>query len=423
MGNEPSDTARKYKIFGARIFFHANDLAGIIADLIPYVRMNTIVREKEFEIQVDGARIVTLYNIDPSFAKIISPCQIKKAKSEASSPNRLPAEVTLVDVYHRLYSPQEYKSWPVLRDYEAELWKSFIETRDMVVECDSSAEPTRPPGDGASADLLAESEDSSTSDDSVVVSKKHGRRDKHRRDKSPGPRTSGGLEEAHTDIIVRWLKTMREYAIVGNFAITCMNGKQCPVTGAMQIIVNNVKHAIDSLTSELSKYIPKAKIESRSYDLQLPTDYRIKKYVIVARIGNDVYYIANLFNCADYELIPHVTIAGLKVAAQDVILRFLFIELWFVRVVHGFGKMTQHEYISMVKAIFANTDTVRASWVAMSTVVTQPTYIGTHIDESVSKKTAEMVPPYYPAQYKRERGSYRNLGMAHSYSKPQTGGL
>jgi hypothetical protein len=406
MGKELSgDTARQYRIFGARIFFHANDLAGIIADLIPYVRMNTIVREKEFDIQVDGARIVTLYNIDPSFAKIISPC-----RQEVAQANILPAEVALVDVYHKLYSPSAYKSWTALREHEAELWKSFIETRDRVAECDSSA--TKP------MTMKPINEDSD--DESIVVSKKHDRRDRHRRDRSKSRAVggcnsdaSGGLEEAHVDIVVRWLKTMREYAIVGNFALTCMNGKQCPTTGAMQIIVNNVEHAIDSLTRELSKYIPKAKIESRMYDLQLPTDYRIKKYVIIARVGADVYYIANLFNCADYELIPYATFGGLKIATQDVILRFLFIELWYARVVHGFGKMTQREYTSMVKTIFANSDTVRASWIAAGPVIAPPTYIGTHIDESVSKKTTEMVPPYYPAQYKRLHGSYRDLNAAH----------
>jgi hypothetical protein len=387
LSDEPGATTRQYRIFGARIFFHANDLAGIIADIIPYVRMNTVVREKEFDIQIDGARVVYLYNIDPTFAKIISPCDAEPSLATC----RIPAEVELVDIYHRIYSPDQHSSWDMLRKYEDDLWRSFITTRARVSECDMT-------------------EQDEQDDDTIVIKKQLDRRgDGRSRSKSPKPRASGGLEDAHSEIVLRWLATQREYAIVGNFALTCMNGKQCPTTGAMQIIVGDTSRAIASLSNELSKYIPKAKIESRKYDLQLPTDYRIKKYVILARVGRDVYYIANLFNCASFELVPYVSIAGIKVATQDVILRFLLIELWFVRVVHGFGKMTRSEYVAMVKSIFANADNVRASWVAHGPVVAQPTYIGTYVNETISKKSEDMIPPYYPAQYKAEHGSYRKL--------------
>lgn len=377
LSNEPGNTTRQYRIFGARIFFHANDLAGAIADVIPYVRMNTIVREKEFDIQIDGMRVVYLYNIDPTFAKIIAPCSTVARTLELS---KIPAEVELVDIYHRLYSPDQHSSWDMLREYEKDLWQTFMTTRTKVSECDKK--------------------NTSSKKSEIKVSDRD---------------VAGGLEEAHEEIVTRWLNTQKEYAIVGNFALTCMNGKKCPTTGAMQIIVNNVTRAIESLSTELSKFIPRAKIESRKYDLQLPTDYRIKKYVIVARVGNDVYYIANLFNCASYELIPVTSIGGLRIATHDVILRFLFIELWFVRVVHGFGKMTNNEYSTLIKSIFANVDIIRTAWYAQGPIVTQPTYIGTYINESISKKTEDMVPPYYPAQYKRDNGSYRNLTkLSHS---------
>lgn len=392
ISNEPGGTTRQYRVFGARIFFHANDLSGAIAEVIPYVRMNTIVREKEFDIQIDGARVVHLYNIDPTFAKIISPCG---AVADATEPIKIPAEVELVDVYHRLYSPNHHSSWETLYDYECDLWRQFSATRNKILECAGS-------GNNVS---LARNADIKNSDHHPRERSRSRSRGKHK--------VRGGISDAHLPLVTKWLESQREYAIVGNFALTCMNGGKCPTTGAVQIIVNDVKRAIDSLSAELSKFIPKASVETRVYDLQLPTDYRIKKHVVLARVGRDVYYIANLFNCASFELIPVVHIGGLNVASSEVILRFLFIELWFVRVVREFGKLGDGEYSELVDTLFENIDTVHKSWGERGPLVAQPMYIGTYIDEVIGKKTEDMVAPYFPAQYKRENGAYRSLRGDH----------
>lgn len=391
ISNEPGATTRQYRVFGARIFFHANNLSGVIADVIPYVRMNTIVREKEFDIQIDGARVVHLYNIDPTFAKIISPC----GPNHVSGPIKIPAEVELVDVYHRLYSPNHHSAWEMLYDYESELWKKFTTNRDGILECVSLNQTQNDHPEGRNEDHHMQS---------------HSRSRSRSRSRSHNKQlTHGGISDAHVSLVTTWLESQREYAIVGNFALTCMNGGVCPTTGAVQIIVNNVKRAIDSLSAELSKFIPKASIETRVYDLQLPTDYRIKKHVVLVRVGKNIYYIANMFNCASFELIPMIRIGGLNVASSGVILRFLFIELWFVRVVREFGKLENNEYTELVTTLFENIDTIHKSWNENGKLITQPMYIGTYIDEMISKKTEDMIPPYFPTQYKRENGVYRKI--------------
>lgn len=239
----------------------------------------------------------------------------------------------------------------------------------------------------------------------------------------------GNFGEEHLNIVLDWLKTQREYAIVGNFALTCMMPGECVHAGVIQIIVGNIQSAISSLTAHLEQFIPKAAIEVRKYDLQLPTDYRIKKHVVVARVGHDVYYIANLFNCAGFEMIPIATkpapasrrdatapgrSENLNIGAHPVLLRFLFIELWFTRMVHGFGKMTSSDYSRLVKILFTAIDATHSVYLKAiqndpGPIEVPPSYIGVYINESISKKSNEMVAPYFPAQYKAANGEYRDM--------------
>ena len=73
--------------------------------------------------------------------------------------------------------------------------------------------------------------------------------------------------------------------------------------------------------------------------MNLSDDYRIRKFVISVTVKMNTYYIANVFNSAAYELIPFVSIDGYKIGTPDVLLRFMFADIWFIRILRFFGKM------------------------------------------------------------------------------------
>lgn len=492
--------------------------------------MNTVVREKEFEIHVDGVKLVWLYNIDPTFAKIISPC------ATGEQLNKLPPEVELVDVYHRIYSPDQFKSWPRLAEYEAELWQSFAAGRATIETCDQNQTAASPFSDRDSngrgrSHSRSRNKSRDKRRDHSHNSKDRSKDRRNDRGKTGGKNdtkllnfnviytyapsqnkdddsqevldialpkmceaafvkkllenarargrdvikistclmsigarqptikdlpkylaarsgkyyfsdedadtkkwkafrdrlTDGGAPESdnyneYVGIVIGWLKEQREYSLVGNYALARMIPNECSPSGVIQIIVGNIQSAISSLTKRLEQFIPRATIEIRTYDLQLPTDYRIKKYVVVARVGRDVYYVANLFNCASFEMIPiesrlpsaaiqSKSTADLVVAAFPVVLRFLFIELWFTRMVHGFGKISSQEYSRLVKILVRNINAAHNAYLTENSIdsTEPPKFIGVYINESISKKSNDMVAPYFPAQYKAAHGEYRDL--------------
>ncbi len=387
ISDEPTDTLRIYKIYATYAFAHANALANALAEIIPYVRLNTVIRNQEFNISVDSFTMVHMYNIDPNVGAIIAPCLPDGVIAT------VPPEVQLVDVYHRLYQPNHHKTWPAIRDYEATTWRLFGQTRAKIAAC---------------ADSVGGSEPA-------------------RSDGSDG----GGPLKVTPDIVADWLSDIKECVIVGNFALTCMGDTGCPVrmSGGIQVIATNVAQVIEAIRRKISAIAPGVPVDVKKYDLNLPGDHRLKKHVVSVRIGGAgggasadgasggaaVTYVANVFNSAGYELVPYVTLAGHRIGALTVLLRFLFVDLWFIRMLHHFNVMADAEYKKNMVALFAAMDHMHGLWAYALGANAPPDYIGQYVDEAISKKAAAtsgaIIFPYYPAQHKAEHGRYREVAV------------
>ncbi len=126
--------------------------------------------------------------------------------------------------------------------------------------------------------------------------------------------------------------------IVGNHAITCMSETACDLPGAVQVIVGDTKNAIESLRRYLTEFAG-LKTNLKMYELNMPTDHRIKKYVLTAKVGDSTYYLANIFNSPTHELVPYVELGSARVGTLCVLMRFLFIDLWFLRLLRHFDSI------------------------------------------------------------------------------------
>lgn len=352
ISSEEMESVTSFKIYGPYIFQHANDLANALAEFTIYVRLNTIVRNKEFAIVVDGIKMINMYNIEPNFMKIMKPIESKCDRLLLLSP-----EVELVDVYHRLYSPNEARGWKLLREHESKLWSSFNKTRNAIVE-------------------------------RHII--------------------KGGVE--HIEVVLEWLKEQSGYILIGDTAVTLTTNKNRKYSTAVQIIASNPKHIIGSLKKYLTEFVG-ANVRVKSYDLNLSDDYRARKSVVSIVVDKKTYYIANIFNSASYELIPYVSIDKFKIGTPLVLLRFLFADLWFMRILRFFELVDADQYKKNIMSIFNNIDIMHDIWVK-EIITVLPMYIGTYIDESSSKKKTETIYPYYPAKYKLEHGSYRRINNA-----------
>jgi hypothetical protein len=349
VSGEPTGATRVFKMYGPYIFQHANNLANELTKFTPYVRLNTNVRNKEFTIVVDGARMVYLYNIETSIMEIMKGA----AKGDLSI---LSPEVELIHVYHQLYSPHVYCKWHVLFPHEECLWKQFSNTR------------------------------------SRVISK---------------PIVKGGGE--HAQVVLQWLKDQQGYVVIGDTAVSILSDNARVHFSTIQIIAVNTEHIIKGLTLHMKKYTG-GNISVKKYDGNLPDDYRIRKYVISTIVNKITYYIATIFNSASYELIPYTCVAGVNVGVNTVLLRFMFADIWFLRVLRYFNIINQKKYKKNMSMLYNNIDIVHRKWINDSQNKDVPMYIGTYINEASSKKNEDMIFPYYPAKTKNDTGKFRVIG-------------
>lgn len=340
-----------FKIYGSYIFQYANALANELAEFTPYIRLNTDERNKEFSIVVDCTIVIKMHNIDPNFMKIM--------ESSMTSKGVLSPEIELIDIYHKLYSPDMYASWDQIILREKKMWKEFSAIRDSIIQ---------------------------------------------------NPTVTGGSNE-HVDIVLDWLKNQSGYVIVGDVGARLLIPGVDHYTNAVQFIASNPKAMISSLREYMKEFLG-GSINVKKYDMNMPDDNRIRKFVISATVKNNTFYIANVFNSASYELIQFRCVDKLNVGVPVVLLRFMFADVWFFRVLRFFGMMDQSTYKKNMLGMYANIDKIHSMWVNENKkdVHEFPMYIGTYISEIISKKENISVFPYYPAKYKLENGDFRKIG-------------
>jgi hypothetical protein len=351
MNSESNDSVCSFKIYGGYIFQYANMLANELAQFTSYIRLNTAVRNSEFVIVVDGVNMVYMINIDNNFMKIMtSAVNVNK--------HTLSPEVELIDIYHRLYSPNKCSEIKSTTQHESLLWKLFNDTRTSIVS---------------------------------------------------RPVIKGGSE--HVDLVLKWLVGQHGCVVIGDAASTLLSSKGIQHSNTVQFISANPKQAIEDLKKHMQRFVG-MNVNIKKYDMNIPDDFRIRKFVLSAKINGSTYYIANVFNSAFYELIPYTSIDGINVATFAVILRFMFIDIWFLRMLRYFNNIDQKRYKYSMNTLYSNIDSIHSKWSNTMNEKTRtlPTYIGTYVNEVISKKNISGIPPYYPAKYKLDTGGYRVIG-------------
>jgi len=342
-----------YIVYGSYIFKHVNKLANELVKYTPYIRLNTIIKNKEFVLEVDGIRMLILYNIDDSFVKIMS-------NKTMENNNVISPDIELIDIYHKLYLPQKYNEHDNLHRNEKCVWNEFNKIREMIVMA-----PSVKGGGGSNVDLI--------------------------------------------EIALEWIKNNDNCILIGDKAACIMNKKNSRFSNAVQFITaGDIEKSVD----ELRKYILSStdtETTIKKHIINLPDDYRIIKYTISSK--NDNSYIANVYNCASYELIPYIMKEGYRIGTYPVLLRFLFMDIWFLRTLRYFNIINQKNYIMSIRNTLGNVDNIHGGFLKYNEerMVKDILFIGTYVDEVVDKKNIVSPFPYWPAKFKKENGKFREL--------------
>jgi hypothetical protein len=422
----PCASASDYNLYCRFPYKHAMNLANLIhSNVGEWVKMRTIVGHREFVIDYDSRPLVTIYGIDfqksVKLSTIIMPVELDGI--QYMSP-----ELEIIDVYHKLYSPEESDNWPGLAATESRLYDLLMSRVKTSVFGGKQEPAERSPEDITDLQYLK-----------YLV-----------------------LSEFCCEFI-------KDYVIVGHWALHAVeasreeNHRMKSSIEKIQIITAiDINNAIEEIVNFLGRYT-NARVVSRIQDLHIPKDFRINRctiYVGVPGKNGEIKEKAfmDIFNCGNFELIPYVPVSLktqygsmireesrsfdrdrkfgktrgfdktrsfdrdrkfdktrkfkkhrrggdgvsciLKIGTPFVLLRFLVIDLWVLRMIHEMGHLTADMLKIKTKYILHVIESIKSPEMGLMEKVFGTDYVGVHKDYVISKKIDNLKSkpffPYYP---------------------------
>jgi hypothetical protein len=349
-----------WELFCDNTFGVAKELAQKLADVnsphIPArtVAMRTEIKNAEFIIAINARILFKLYALrrykGVDLYTLITPSLRKSYLSDIDI-NCINESMQLIDIYRDLYSPAKFDTW----------------------QYDLRAEPILFDALGSHAQITGGSKFIPKKDICADIARK-----------LPG-------------------------VLIGEFALVSL-GLSSTQPIRVQLIsddtIENIRLAVVRLLENdfRNVHIASHEVTYIEYPLNLPNDFQITKHTIYIDNGKDKLPILDVFNSTCYELIPYSEAKAdgkpVKIANPWVIMRFLFIDIWILKLVTALGtKMTDKishlltQAASLRKHIY---DDLPATFQLNN-------YAGVYTNEAVAKKkmikdVGQKFPTYYPVR-------------------------
>lgn len=277
------DAFYTYEIYCENPYKHAIMLANKIHQNVgKWVRMETKITHMEFVIQYDFRDIVRIYNLTGMIGKKHIKAELYVTPIILEKMQYLPPEVELIDIYHRLYLPNNVEEWKDILIYETKLYQMVDKRTIHQITEGGGAYPST---NKKKSDLC-----------------KYGTC-KHQRHVDIG--------FLRLMIFQHFIKT--DFVLVGGWAKVVVAGEYNgvpPVREKLQIVSqNSTEDDIKSLRIFLKQYT-NFEISYHEHNMHIPKDFRIRR--ITVRIHYPVAIgtvkekpLLDIFNAASYELIPY----------------------------------------------------------------------------------------------------------------------
>ena len=288
-----------------------------------FVQMKSVIPNEEYVILLNMRNLITLYRFD-KYKKM----HLNTAFNSITVANTLylSADVELIDIYHKLYTPNYNQEWSDLLNLECIIYKNIQNTKINYKQ------------------------------DIAAAKRKIG-----------GANKCGNCKVKHImdiyQIKVLLLKFLHnsKYVCVGECAYNIMEKSKNVENFNLQIISeNDIDHDYDLIVSYLSEFTHYG-IYYKKKKLYIPKDNRIFRYVFYIKyitldgtISNKKFL--DIYNCGSYELIPYKNIKyddlNLRIGNIFVQLRFLFIQIWHVKLLLYINEIQHKEFQVMVDYIY-----------------------------------------------------------------------
>jgi hypothetical protein len=205
------------------------------------------------------------------------------------------------------------------------------------------------------------------------------------------------------------------YVLVGAWARDWIRqGEQlCTNLEKIQLIADITPNELQHELTMYTKKITKMRITFKEQELHIPKDFRTVRYTFYMEVGSEKGIIEkpflDLFNSANFELIPYYLVDGINIAHWYVICKFLFIDLWVVRVIKTLGLFSADILNQKIDYIWQLIEFFKDKSVDESSIKFTGTYRDFQVDKKLNNLQIKTPYPYYPEIYFDDNKKYRDV--------------
>ena len=285
----------------------ADELAQVKSIHIPArtVTLQTNIRYKEFTISVFARRLIKIYALDKY--RGIKLLELMGPITKEGYFTKLPVlcisgEMQLIDIYRMLYSPARRSEWNSILQSEKIIYNNI---KNNIAEKAIN-----------------------------IIGGSHSCR-------------------LHGEMLTAIKNT--DYVLIGDCALESYGLSGNPER--LQLITYEPITATEKMFTRALRHL-NGKLISVKYELNLPTDFQLTKFTLYLVSNKHQRPLADIYNSSSYELIPWWEGTGkykkIKIGNPWVVLRFMFIDIWILRILLNMKKSDQ--IINRIKLITQNTN-------------------------------------------------------------------
>lgn len=323
--------------------------------------LQTNIKHREFTILADARFLFKIYSLEMYRGVVLAEVMNPTICTGwfGSQVKVFPPEIVLIGIYQNLYSPAKFRLWEGLLANEELLFRKY---RDALYSAGKS-------------DVVGNF-DKSVADDILLRSL---------------------LKDSRIALIGDY--AMSKLGISGGSRIQILT--DIPLSELAQMTTRVLSHEKNQLRRMKVSHV---RCSYAYFNLNVPSDFQITKHTVYAVLDNDQIPLYDVFNSPEYEMIPFKVVDKIQVAAPYVLLRFIFIDIWILRLIIGIsGSNLQTRINGLIRLAVSLRDYISAQMSADPfSVFPRDNYIGVNMSETVAKKKlianiGYRLPNYYPA--------------------------